>query len=114
MGAPVNHKRMKPKAGAEPTAAERRHMDRVAGLGCLVCGGPATLHHVTGYADRMGRFARSHRWIVPLAPQYHLIQHGSLSVEALGHRGFFLTHGINLLKEAKRLEFESMEIGILP
>lgn len=115
MGAPVLHKRMKPKAGADPTAAERRHMDRVASLGCLITGGPATLHHVTGYADRMGRFARSHRLVVPLAPQYHQHDWGpKISVEALSHRGFYREHGIDLLAEAKRLEAESVEMGILP
>lgn len=84
-------------------------MARVAGLPCLVSGKrPATLHHVTGYADRMGRFTRSHRLVVPLAPEYHLIQHGpKISVEALGHRGFFIAYGIDLLAEAERLWAES-------
>ena len=110
-----NHGRIKPKAGAAPTAAERRHMDWVASLPCLVSGNrPVTLHHVTAYADKPGRFARSHRLIVPLAPEYHLIQHGpKISVEALGHRGFFFEWGIDLLKEAKRLESMSMEAGRL-
>jgi hypothetical protein len=90
-------------------------MDRVAGLPCLVSGRqPVTLHHVTGYADRMGRFARSHRLIVPLAPEYHLIQHGpKSSVEALGHRGFWETYRIDLLAEARWLERESIALGIL-
>lgn len=90
-------------------------MDRVAGLPCLVSGKRSvTLHHVTGYADRMGRFFRSHRLIVPLAPEYHLIQHGpKSSVEALGHRGFFAAHGIDLLAEAQWLEQESIALGIL-
>jgi hypothetical protein len=81
-----------------PTKSERAHMDRVAQMPCLVSGErPVTLHHVTGYADRMGRFARSHKCVVPLAARYHLIQHGPReSVEALGHRGFYLTHGIDL------------------
>lgn len=99
-----------------PSAAEKRHMDRVAGLPCLVSGKrPVTLHHVTGHADRMGRFSRSHRLIVPLAPEYHLIQHGpKSSVEALGHQGFFLTYQIDLLAEARWLEQESIALGILP
>lgn len=74
-----------------------------------------TLHHVSGYADRMGRFSRSHRLVVPLAAEYHLIQHGpSYSVEALGHRGFYREWGIDLLAEARRLEAESVSAGILP
>jgi len=96
-------------------AAEKAHIARVAGMPCLVSGRrPVTVHHVTGYADRMGRFARSHRLVVPLAAEYHLIQHGpKTSVEALGHRGFFDTYGIDLLAEARRLEAESVELGIL-
>jgi hypothetical protein len=99
-----------------PTAAEQRHMDRVAELPCLVSGRrEVTLHHVTADSFCMGRFPRSHRLIVPLAPQYHLIQHGPReSVEALGHRGFYRKHGIDLLAEAKRLEAESVALGILP
>lgn len=99
----------------KPTAAERRHMDWISSLPCLVSGGPSTRHHVTGFADRMGRFSRSHRLVVPLAPEYHLIQHGAFnSVEALGHRGFYLKHGIDLLAEAHRLEAESVSAGRLP
>lgn len=115
MGAPVLHKRMKPKAGAEPTDAERRHMDRVASLGCLITGGPATLHHVTGYADRMGRFSRSHRLVVCLAPEYHFHDWGPMiSVEALGHQGFFREHGVDLLAVARAEEAISVAEGILP
>lgn len=93
----------------KPTAEERRHMDRVAQLPCIVSGKrPVTLHHVTGYADRMGRFSRSHKLVVPLAAEYHLIQHGpKMSVEALNHRGFFGVHGVDLLAEAQRLWRES-------
>jgi hypothetical protein len=99
-----------------PSTFERKHMDRVAGLPCLVSGKrPVTLHHVTGYADRMGRFSRSHRLVVPLAPEYHLIQHGPKeSVEALGHRKFYWRHQVDLLAEARRLEAESVALGILP
>ncbi len=80
-------------------------MARVASLPCLVSGKrPVTLHHVTGYADRPGRFSRSHKLVVPLAPEYHLIQHGPHeSVEALGHEGFYKRHGIDLLANAERL-----------
>ena len=89
----------------QPAAAERRHMQRIAEMPCLACGArPVTLHHVTGYADRMGRVTRSHKLVVPLCPAHHLIQcgpHGS--VEAIGHRGFYREYGIDLLAEAQRL-----------
>ena len=93
-----------------PSAEEKRHMDRVARLPCLVCGGRSTLHHVTAYADRIGRVSRSHQRIAPLCPTHHQIQWGPReSVEALGHRGFFYTYGIDLMAEAERLWAESAE-----
>jgi hypothetical protein len=82
--------------------AERRHMDRVAEMGCLICGSPSTLHHVT--SDGYQRISRSHRRVVPLCPRHHMIQHGPReSVEALGHAGFTKLHGVDLLAEADRL-----------
>jgi hypothetical protein len=111
MGWKPNHGRSKPKAGAAPTPAEKRHMERVAGLGCLVCGDPATVHHVTGFADRMGRITRSHRLVVPLCPNHHQAVHDNanapVSVEMLGHRGFYQEWGIDLYAEAVRLWEES-------
>lgn len=102
--------RSKKRSSYKP-AKIRFHMNRVAALGCLVSGEAATLHHVTGYADRMGRFSRSDRRVVPLAPRYHLIQHGPHeSVEALGHQGFFITYGIDLLATAERLWAETEEL----
>lgn len=106
----IPHARMKPRAAKCPA-----HLARVAGLPCLVCGGVATVHHVSAYADRPGRITRSDRRVVPLCPKHHQIQHGPLySVEALSHRGFFRVHGIDLLAEAKRLEAESVAMGVLP
>lgn len=97
-----------------PTALEARHMDRVAQLGCLVSGEPATLHHVTGYADRAGRFTRSNELIVPLAPRFHQTvfdpkASNPVSVEGLSHQGFFRKHGIDLLAEAERLWAETLD-----
>jgi hypothetical protein len=96
--APAN----KDDAMKRPTAAERRHMARVADMPCLVCGSPATVHHVT--SDGYKRITRSHMLVVPLCPVHHMIQHGPReSVEALGHAGFTKAYGIDLLAEAKRL-----------
>jgi hypothetical protein len=106
---------MKRGRGKGPNAVEKRHFDRVASLGCLVCGGEATLHHVTGYADRMGRLPRSHERVVPLCQVHHQAVWDSasmpVSVERLGHRGFYQEHGIDLLAEAERLwaDSEAME-----
>lgn len=76
----------------------------IAELPCLVCGSQSTIHHVTGYADKMGRASRRDDRVVPLCPRHHQIQWGPKeSVEAIGHRGFYVMHGINLMAEAEKL-----------
>ena len=92
----------------QPTKADRERFDRIAAMGCLVCGGAATIHHVTGYADRMGRLTRRHDRVVPLCPMHHQAvfdpyASDPVSVERLNHRGFYDRHGIDLMAEAERL-----------
>ena len=84
-------------------------MDRVAALPCLVCARKATVHHVTA-SIHGGRLTRRHDRVVPLCPVHHQVIYGPReSVEALGHRGFYHTYGIDLLAEAERLWSESEE-----
>lgn len=86
------------------TKAEKAFHAKVRAMPCLVCGASATLHHVTGHADRMGRVSRREDRVVPLCPVHHQVIYGPReSVEALGHRGFYLTYGIDLMAEAERL-----------
>ena len=90
------------------TVALKRFYDAVAEQGCLVCGSPAEIHHVTGYADRPGRFTRDDWLVVPLCPKHHRAgcdpyASAPVSVERLSHQGFFQEHGIDLLHEAMRL-----------
>jgi hypothetical protein len=98
---------LKAKPRYKPVAVQRHH-DFVAELGCLVCGGAATVHHVTGYADRPGRFSRDDWLVVPLCPGHHQKVYDKLasdpqSVEGLGHQGFFQKYDIDLLAEAMSL-----------
>jgi hypothetical protein len=90
----------------------QRHFARVADKGCVVCGAPCEIHHVTGYADRMGRITRSDERVVGLCPKHHRCgaPEAYQSVENLGHQGFFRVHGIDLLAEAERLWSESQEL----
>jgi hypothetical protein len=54
------------------TAAEKRHMDKVASTGCVICGEFATLHHPR-FACGMSQ--RANNWLViPLCAYHH--QHG--------------------------------------
>lgn len=88
------------------TAEARRYHEYIAGLPCLVCGGQATVHHVSSSIHGR-RFARNDMLVAPLCPTHHLIQHGPReSVEALGHRGFYEAYGIDLEQEAAKLAVE--------
>ena len=91
---------LRAKRKHKPVAVVRHH-DRVAALGCLVCGSAATIHHVTGYADKPGRFSRDEWLVVPLCPPHHQKVFDPLaskpkSVEELGHQGFFREWGNDL------------------
>jgi len=90
-----------------PTAEQKRHMEDIAKMGCLVCGGASTVHHVTA-SIHGGRMTRRHDRVVPLCPIHHQAVYDPyvnrpVSVERLGHRGFWKLHGIDLLAEAERL-----------
>jgi len=75
-----------------PTAIERRHMDRVAQMGCLVCGGEAAIHHII--SNGYHRITRTHRLIAPLCPRHH--QHGPEVYHEISDAGFRELHGIDL------------------
>lgn len=105
----VTHGRIKPRVAARATAEERWHADQVRKLGCIVpgCGKPASNHHVTATIEG-GRITRSHRRIVPLCPPHHQKVYDPkdsdpISVEGLGHKGFFEKYGIDLLLAADQL-----------
>lgn len=51
------------------TVEERRHMNAVADLGCIVCGMPCELHHIrsgVGIGQRSSHFS-----VIPLCPSHH-------------------------------------------
>jgi hypothetical protein len=94
------------------TAAERKHMSRVAELGCAVCrrmgyeGTPAELHHPragVGMAQRA-----SHMDVLPLCPQHH---RGKTGVHGLGTKGFPKHWGFT---EADLLEDVRSLLGFVP
>ena len=71
------------------TLAEKKHMGRVAELGCAVCrrmghpGTPAELHHLRAGT---GAGRRSSHWeVIPLCPEHH---RGSTGLHGLGTKGF--------------------------
>ena len=81
----------------QPTAAERRHLNRVGEMPCLICERPAAIHHITsnGYA----RITRTHRLIAPLCHEHHAAGFPD-AVHEIGHREFAVLHGVDLYKWA--------------
>ena len=92
---------------AMTTLAEKKHMGRVAELGCAVCrrmgyeGTPAELHHKragTGAGRRS-----SHMDVIPLCPEHH---RGATGLHGLGTKGFPKRYGYDeddLLNDVRRL-----------
>ena len=95
------------------TAAEHRHLDRVARLGCVLCrhigyyGTPAEIHHPrTGVGA--GRKA-SHFDAIALCPEHHRL--GSESLHVMGRKAFERHHGIT---EMELLQITKNLLGGMP
>jgi len=91
------------------TIAERKHMNAVAELGCVVClrihgphdPGPVELHHPRRLAGGWGR--SSHMDVLPLCVEHH---RGATGLHGLGTKGFSKHYGYDeadLLKDVRRL-----------
>jgi hypothetical protein len=89
------------------TLAEKKHMSRVAELGCAVCrrmgyeGTPAEIHHLRA-GTGAGRRA-SHYDVIPLCPEHH---RGKTGLHGLGTKGFPQHYGYNeqdLLNDTRTL-----------
>jgi len=61
--------------GRNPTPLEKKHMAKVAAIGCIVCRhymgvfSPASVHHIEGKTS-----PGAHYNVIPLCPEHH--QHG--------------------------------------
>jgi len=71
------------------TLKEKKHMGKVAELGCAVCrrmgypGTPAEIHHRRAGKGLSNR--ASHMEVIPLCPEHH---RGATGLHGLGTRGF--------------------------
>lgn len=80
------------------TVAERKHMGRVASIGCILCrhlgygDTPAAVHHIReeqGVAMRASNFL-----VVPLCPEHH---QGGSGIHGLGRKAFERTYRLSEL-----------------
>lgn len=80
------------------TAAEKRHMGKVAEVGCILChhlglgATPAHVHHIReghGMSQRASNFLT-----IPLCPEHH---QGASGIHGLGAKAFERTYRLNEL-----------------
>lgn len=83
----ISQARIKPKGRIVAHGAEKRHVERIAAMPCVVTGSlPVVVHHIMHMKGKLRR--RDHRFIVPLIPELHNM--GNDSVHALGGEAAFL------------------------
>lgn len=89
------------------SAADRRHLERVAALPCCLCQflgmgqTPAVVHHVRA---RHGWGRTSHMDTIPLCPQHHTGQPGG--VHDMGRDEFTAHYGISEMELLERVQKE--------
>lgn len=79
----VKHGRVK-RPAVSKTAEEARFLELVASLGCLICGGPANVHHIMRAPGKERR--RDHRFTAPLCRDHH---QGTYGVHGFGSETAF-------------------------
>jgi hypothetical protein len=82
------------------TAAERSHLNKLASLGCIICLGPATIHHIR-HNTGLG-LKSSHFDAIPLCHNHH---QGREGFHTLGKRAWEKKYGAqtDLLLRVKKL-----------
>lgn len=98
------HNRIKDTKARPMNAKEKRHADRVAAMGCLICDRPACVHHETGSP----RQAKSHKRLLPLCPWDHT--DGPEARHEIGYAAFCERAGFDLMEKAEELWAKSQEI----
>lgn len=81
------------------TPDEIIHLDRVASLGCIICGSPASIHHIRtgmGMGQRAGHFD-----VLPLCHRHH---QGADGIHTIGTKVWQKKYGteIELLKKVNQ------------
>ena len=68
---------------SKPTTAQRRRWNKIVEYGCIICSGPAQIHHIR-HGQGMGQ--RDHDKVIPLCHFHHTARH-------LGPEEFIFEYG---------------------
>lgn len=85
-----------------PTARQKDFHNQLARLGCMICRGPARLHHCVGASARHNKIAIGQWWLIPLCDEHH--QHGPEAVH-VSPEAFAKTVGVETRKQAEKVLF---------
>ena len=80
--------------------ADKKFLDMIAGLGCIICKGPAEIHHIR---SGVGMGQRSpHKRVLPLCPNHHRLGGYGVAFHA-GQMAWENNHGteLNLLDKVQ-------------
>ena len=86
------------------TQQEKKHLELVSSLGCLICQRPAICHHIRNRGDGKGNLGfgnrANHYEVIPLCPDHHV---GSFSIHNCKQQ-FEDMYGkeTNILQEVKK------------
>lgn len=81
------------------TKAEKDYLGRIQSLGCIICGSPASIHHVRRYGEK-----RKHENATPLCYYHH---QGAEGIHHLGKREWerrYMSQDELLAETRRRLE----------
>lgn len=73
--------RMLPTGSMMTTISEKKHLGRVASLGCSICKRPAEVHHIIRGRYAAGRKS-SHYRTIPLCPEHHRTGDSGVAIHA--------------------------------
>jgi len=86
--------------GNAPTAAQKRWREAVRGLGSIISGEPAVIHHAVGATGKHNKVDIGHWWLIPLTDDEHKALHAG---ETFGYesrkefeKSMFVTVGSDL------------------
>jgi len=69
-----------------PTKQQKLRWDKIASLGCIICGSPACIHH----ASTGGGGRKNHDIVLPLCRLHH---QGALGIHTLGRKAWARIYG---------------------
>ena len=77
---------------------EKEFNQKLADMGCIVCGAPAEIHHVTTFSG-VGKRSEAAKWLkIPLCPGHHRLEKDAIH-QCTKNEGLLLAEVVKKLAE---------------